>query len=160
MAGRKANFQWESAPAIAAQVFANTASNVVSFQSLGTFQRPGTLRRLIVDWFVMMPSVADGANAAGRVGIIIVAPQVVAVGATAVPRPVSDGERPWLWNRGYGLIQQQAGTDLLKSIPLHLHDDVRGMRKYKENDVLICVIENALGSSIDTFASVRILEST
>ena len=159
MAGRKANFLWESAPAIASHVFASTASNAVSFQLLGTFTRAGTLRRLIVDFFAMLTSEVDGANVAGRVGLIIVAPQVVAVGATAVPRPVSDGERPWLWNRGYGFIQQVSAAGW-KYIPLHLHDDVRGMRKYKENDKLICVVENGVGGSVDTMQSVRFLEST
>ena len=107
----------------------------------------------------MMPSVTDAAFASFRVGVIIVAPQVASVGATAVPRPLTDGERPWLWNRAGGFIQQLV-TSGFKYVALHLHDDVRGMRKYKEKDELICVVENAIGSSIDTFVSVRFLEST
>ncbi len=158
MAGRKANFLWESAPTAANTIFASTASATVSFQSLGAFTRAGTLRRLIVDFYAFINAVADG-NASGRVGIIIVAPQVVVVGATAVPRPITDGERPWLWNRGYA-IGQKLLTSGFQYQPLHLHDDVRGMRKYKEKDEIICVVENAVGSSISTMQTVRILEST
>ncbi len=162
MAGRKANFHWESVPGIVAQVWGSTVSNSVSFIDLGTFQRSGTLRRIIIDVYMMNPNDQDGIEVSGRTGLIIVAPQVAAVGATAMPRPTSDGERPWLWNRAYAFNQEVlAGTSsLIKYIPLHLHDDVRGMRKYKENDHIVFVIENAVGAAVESVCSARLLEST
>ena len=158
MAGRKANFLWESAVA----TWGSTAASANSFSSLGTFTRAGTLRRMIVDFWVMGSAITDGANWSGRVGLIIVSPRVASVGATAVPLPLTNGERPWLWNRGYAGIQQLIGgtVEYGKYIPLHLHDDVRGMRKYKEQDVLVCVIENLAGDAISTHTGVRFLEST
>ncbi len=159
MAGSKPNFNWFSLPNVGNTVFASTASASTSFQSLGTFARPGTIRRMIVDFYCFINASADG-NASGRVGIIIVAPQVVAVGSTAMPRPITDGERPWLWNRSFAIGQQLAATEGFQYIPLHLHDDVRGMRKFKEQDVLVCVIENAVGSAINSMQSIRLLEST
>ena len=162
MAGRKANFQWESVPTVANHIWASTASNAVSFVDLGVFGSPGTIRRLIVDGFLMNPNDQDGIMAAGRLGVIVVAPQVVTVGFTAMPRPITDGERPWLWNRAYATNQEVlAGTtSLIKYIPLHLHDDVRGMRKYKENDHLVLVLENAIGAAIECMFSARMLTST
>ncbi len=161
MAGRRANFQWESLPTIANFTWATTASGAVSFATLGIFENPVTVRRIIVDFYCMTTSISDNINCSGRVGIIIVAPQVVAVGATAVPRPNTDGERPWMWNRAYGLSQEADGTaGVLKATPLHLHDDVRGMRKAKQNDRIICVIENAAGFELRAAASIRLLLST
>ncbi len=158
MAGRKANFLWESAPPVANTIFAATASGTVSFQDLGTFTRAGTLRRLIVDWYLTLATLADNVECSGRVGIIIVAPQVI-LASTSVPRPISDGEERWLWNRGYA-IRMDFITSGTSYIPLHLHDDVRGMRKFTENQHLICVLENAAGASVRTMTSVRFLETT
>ena len=160
MAGRKANFQWEAGPSVAGHIFGNIAASSVSFASIFIFERAMTIRRCIVDFWAQNPSVTDNAAMGGRVGLIVVAPQVVAVGATAVPRPITDRERPWLWNRAFASKQQFAGTDFVKYIPLHLHDDVRGMRKVKERDIMICVMETGAGSSVDTFQSVRFLTST
>ena len=160
MAGRKPNFGWDSLPGVAGHVFANTAASSTSFQSLGTFERSQTIRRLIVDFYCQNPSVTDNAAMGGRVGIIVVSPQIVAAGAGSMPGPISNGEQPWLWNRGFASKQQLAGTDFVKYIPLHLHDDVRGMRKIKQNDVIVCVIETGPGSSVDSFQSVRLLLST
>ena len=159
MAGRKANYQWETLPAVANTVFATSASNTVTFQDLGSFENPVTVRRLIVDVYLSSQSITDNVQISGRVGLIIVAPQVASVGATAVPRPITDGERPWLWNRAYGFRQDSNATGL-NYIPLHLHDDVRGMRKAKQNDHIICVIENAIGGTIASMASIRMLLST
>ena len=118
---------------------------------------------MIVDFFMMIRLNDNDVECGGRAGIIIVAPQVASVGATAVPRPNTDSERPWMWNRAYAANQLEnntVGAGIVKYIPLHLHDDVRGMRKYKEGDVLIFVLENAVGATIDTLCSARFLAST
>ena len=160
MAGRKPNFVWEVGPGVGGHVFANTAAGAVSFQALVTFERSETLRRMIVDFWAQNPSTFDGTAMGGRVGVIIVAPQVAAVGATAMPRPITDSERPWIWNRAFASKQQTVGIDFVNFTPIHLYDDVRGMRKAKQGDVLVCVIETGAGSSVDTFQSVRFLSST
>ncbi len=160
MAGRKANFQWFSAPAVAGTVWATTAASTISFQTLITFTDPGTIRRIIVDFFATTGNTNDNIAPAGRVGIILANPREVAVGATAVPAPITDGEVEWLWNRAYALEQQLIGTDAHHMLPQHLHDDVRGMRKFKESQSLICVIENGAGALITTMASIRVLTST
>ena len=159
MAGKRANYQWTVGPSTANTVFASTASNVVSFQSIVTFTDPGTIRRIIVDVFVGLASVTDGARAIGRVGMILGNPREIAVGASAVPAPITNGEDDWLWNRAYA-FHQELVTSGFKYIPLSLHDDVRGMRKVKEGQSLICVVENAVGNAVDTVASARLLFST
>ena len=160
MAGRKANFAWQAGPPVASQGFGTTAASAVSFITLINIGIAQTLRRLIVDAYFQNPSMADNTAMGGRAGIIVVAPQVVAVGATAMPRPTSDAERPWLWNRGFASKQQLVGTNVFKYILLHLHDDVRGMRKVKQDDVLVFVLETNAGSSVDTWCGVRALFST
>ncbi len=160
MAGRKANYQWDSAPAVANTVFATTASASASFQSLLTATDPVTIRRIIVDVFIALSTVGDGLVLSGRIGIILANPREIAIGATAVPLPITNGDLNWMWNRGYGLAAQLAGTDGYDTRVLHLHDDVRGMRKMKETQSLICVIENAAGGTLLSMASVRVLTST
>ena len=163
MAGRSANFNWLSGPVQVSLAWTGTAASTTSFITLHTFVRSGTLRRMIIDFFMMIRLNDNDINAVGRAGIIVVAPQVAAVGATAVPRPNTDSERPWMWNRAYAANQLENNTGASgvdKYIALHLHDDVRGMRKFKEGDVLIFVLENAAGATIDTVCSARFLAST
>jgi len=160
MAGRKANFQWESAPSAANTIWSTTVSGAISFQDLGVFSNPLTVRRLIVDYYVSTLSIADNVEASGRVGIIVMNARAVAVGFTAMPAPITSGELPWLWNRAYAFRQDGDGSTGFNYIPLHLHDDVRGMRKVKETEHLVCVLENAVGASVKTMVSVRMLTST
>ncbi len=160
MAGRRANYHWETVPAaLASYVFAETGVSSKSFLDLGTFLRSGTIRRMIVDVYVQLNNLVDTQAAAGRVGIIVARPATVAAGAAAVSGPITSGEVEWLWNRAYAM-KSELVTSGVDFIPLHLHDDVRGMRKYKENDHLIFVVENGPASAIDTMCSVRFLEST
>jgi len=160
MAGKKANFQWLVGPAIANQVFASTAAGGTSFQTLITFERALTIRRLIVDVFCMLDSVTTTASAVGRIGIMVANPRVVSVGATAVAQPATQGEVEWMWNRAFAIRIKAAGTEAIAYTPLHLHDDVRGMRKAKDNDSLILVIEAASIGAVLVSASVRCLFST
>jgi len=158
MAGRRANYHWEVVPATVAQyTFAQTAVSTRSFLDLGAFQRSGTLRRMIVDVYVQLATGATGITTAGRTGLIIARPAAVTAGAGSVSSPISNGEVEWLWNRAYALKNEGAAGNFT---PLHLHDDVRGMRKYKEDEHLIFVLENGPGAVVDSFCSVRFLEST
>ena len=159
MAGRKANFHWEAFPGVAGTIWASTVSNAVSMVDIGTFDRSGTLRRALIDFFLYVPTLS-AATSSGRAGLIIVAPQVAAVGATAVPRPITDAERPWIWNRAYATNQEATTAGNTKDRLYHAFDDVRGMRKYKTQDHLIFVLENAVGAVVETMCSVRALEST
>ena len=160
MAGRKANFQWTAVPDVANTTWAQTASGTVSFFTLTVFTDPGTIRRIIVDAFVAGATAADAVRISGRVGIILATDRVVAAGAAAVPAPITSGESDWLWNRGYALHQEVLATEGSIYIPLHLHDDVRGMRKFKENDQLIFCLENAAGAPVDCMVTARVLLST
>ncbi len=160
MAGRKANFTWNSLPGQANLIWTATAAGATSFITLGTFERSETIRRLIVDFYAQTPSEVDSVSWSGRAGIIIVAPPVASVGSTAMPGPGTDGERPWLWNRTFAGNQEVNSTGWIKAVPLHLHDDVRGMRKFKDGDALISVIENSVTTSIETLCGIRLLSST
>jgi len=160
MAGRRANFQWQTFPNTANTIWATTASNVISFADFGQFTDPGTIRRCIIDAYISTLSIADNVEAQGRIGLIVAPPRMVSVGASAVPAPITSGEQAWLWNRMYAFRQDGDGSTGFNYIPLHLHDDVRGMRKFKENDHLICVVENAIGASVKSVTSIRVLLST
>ena len=152
--GRRANFQWTaSAPANWTAVAAG--ANALSV--LWTSTDPGTIRRLIVDCYIQTQSPADGVNVFGRCGIIVADNTVASAGVAALSKPLTNGDQEWLWNRGYAKFIE--GTEAFSA--LHLHDDVRGMRKFKQTDTLCFVIENQAGSAgVRFFFSVRSLQSS
>jgi len=158
MAGRKANYGWVVGPSNAA--FASTAASATSFQDVVMFEKSVTIQRIIVDAYFQIGSVADAVAAVGRVGIIVADPQVVAVGATAMNRPTTDGDQEWLWNRAYGLRQESDGTGKGSFTPLHLHDDVRAKRRVKQNDHLVWVAQNDASGAVLISVSMRILFAT
>jgi len=160
MAGRRSNYQWGSAPVSAATIWAGTAAGAISFQTLETFVDAMTIRRIIVDFYVAPQAVLDNVRISGRVGIIVAGPREIAVGATAVPEPIANGTSEWLWNRGFAVHSELLSSQGYSDRSLHLHDDVRGMRKVKEGQSLICVINNPGGSPMNSMATIRFLAST
>jgi len=126
---------------------------------MATAEESSTLRRIIVDCFIQSQSMIDGGAWHGRVGLIIADPTVVAAGVTALPKPLADGDQEWLWNRGYAGNHESSSVTAVSQPPLHLHDDVRGMRKVKQRDALAFVIENQTGLGIRFMITVRVLFS-
>ena len=136
--GSKAIFTWSSA---AEASWVNLAASTNRMSDFIETTESSTLRRIIIDFYVQLQVETDGVNALGRVGLIIADQVTVAAGASAVPKPLTNGDQEWLWNRGYAL--KNAGGTTGRT--LHLHDDVRGMRKMKQTDRLILVVENQGG---------------
>ena len=151
--GRRPNYTWISGAPSSWTNLASATNAIVA--PLFTADESSTLRRIIVDFFIQTQSVADQTQAAGRVGLIIADPTVIAAGVAALPKPLTDGDQEWLWNRGYALSHESSGGLVNSYAPLHLHDDVRGMRKVKQRDALAFVIENQTGASVRFFISVR-----
>jgi len=151
----KAQFTW-----FAAQISAPTsiASNADALIPLMTAGDSTTVRRCIVDFYLQLLTVTDGSFALGRVGIIALDARTVAAGVTACPLPTTSGDQEWLWNRGFyhridvNNTESHLGT-------LLLHDDVRGMRKLKQTDQVVCIVETEVGASILVVPHVRILSS-
>jgi len=153
--GSKAIFTW-AAGSIA---WTNLGSGANQLHSMVISTDSTTLRRVIVDCFISTQSPLDGINYSGRVGLIVADQTVVTAGVAAIPKPLTDGDQEWLWNRGYANFIETVDATAPGQVPLHLHDDVRGMRKMKQGDNLVFVIENIAGASIRYVISVRALFS-
>ena len=153
--GSRANFTWAAGLDAG---WVNLASATDRLVSLIITTDSATLRRIIVDFYVQLQVETDGTNAVGRVGIIVADKTVVAAGVAALPKPSTNADQEWLWNRGYAL-KNAAGGAAVQGRTLHFHDDVRGMRKMKQTDELVLVIENATGGAIESHGSVRALFS-
>ena len=150
--GSRAIFTWASA---AEASWVNLAASTDRMSDFIQATESSTLRRLIVDFYVQLQVETDGVNALGRVGFIIADQTVVAAGVSALPKPLTNGDQEWLWNRGYAM--KNAGA--VEGRTLHLHDDVRGMRKMKQTDRLVMVVENQGGGAIESVGTVRALFS-
>jgi len=142
------------AGAPASWLLVGSASNAL-IAPLFTADESSTVRRLIVDCFIQTQSGVDGGEWHGRVGLIIADPTVIAAGVAAMPKPLSDSDQEWMWNRAYAGSHESTSITAVSQVPLHLHDDVRGMRKIKQRDALAFVIENRTGLGIRVFIGVR-----
>jgi len=69
---------------------------------------------------------------------------------------LSHGDQEWLWNRDYAASQNATGSENT----LHLHDDVRGMRKFKQTDVVVFIIQNLADGPVEFQIGTRILVSS
>ena len=154
MAGRRANYQWSTGQA-ASWTNLNASSDALA--SLITAEDPTTLRRIIVDFYVTLQDPADAIQCFGRVGIIVADATVITAGVTSMPKPFAGGDQEWLWNRGYAHFNEGVAAPVQV---LHLHDDVRAMRRMKQTDSLAFVIENEAGGALRFMISVRALFST
>jgi hypothetical protein len=88
-----------------------------------------TLRRMIVDVYIQSQSQVDGGMWHGRCGIIIADQTVITAGVASLPKPETNGDQEWLWNRGFARDHEATGVTAVALPPLHFHDDVRGMRR-------------------------------
>ena len=132
------------------------AASTSTLKSLVIVSDAVTLRRIIVDCWVQVQEVTDNLACAGRVGIITADARTVAAGIGALPRPFNGGDQEWLWNRGFA--RKNVGA-VGANYALHLHDDVRGMRKMKQGDEVVFVIEALADGVLDFQVSARVLFS-
>ena len=152
----RAVYTWE-APVLTTSE--STPSNTDAIKSLVIMGASGTIRRMIVDVYLQMPAATDGTFILGRIGIIVADARTVAAGISAFPLPATNADQEWLWNRGYFRRIDVEGA-VSDTHPLHLHDDVRGMRQFKQSDELVAVIENESSGTILWVPHVRVLFST
>jgi len=153
MGGRRAQMQWFASAISWTSLAAGTNISI----SVGTAQAGGeTIRRMIVDFFCVGQVSTDGAAIAGRVGIIVLDSVTFGAGVAGTPKPFGDGDQEWLWNRGYAI--KNNGT--FAGMPLHLHDDVRGMRRTKQGDIITLVIQNFSDGAMDFQFGTRVLGSS
>ena len=92
-------------------------------------------------------TIGDGWESAA-VGVCIVSENAAAVGVTAVPSPLADvGWDGWLFHRLHGAITGLNVTEVQSTFnSFRIEMDSRAMRKQKQTDVLIGVVE--LGTEI------------
>jgi len=154
----RANFQWAAASPASWINLASGTDAVVSLLSEDAVAH--TFRRMIVDVFINTQSGVDGGQWHGRCGMILVDAVTAGIGVTALPKPETNGDQEWLWNRGFARDHEGTGVTAISLPPLHLHDDVRGMRKGKQTDTLVFVIQNKTGLGIRFMPMVRVLIST
>ena len=108
-----------------------------------TFGDPGTIRRLIGDFYVR-PDAAGLVNA--TFGIAIVQPAVTVVGATGLISPTTNADQEWLWWRYVGL--RGSGANDTSDLGQHIKIESRAMRKFKQADQLAFVAQSTGGGSV------------
>jgi len=156
----RAQFQWQAVTNASYSVVGAAAKQLGT--GLGVLEDPVTVRRCIIDVFLLLSAPVDNMRSIGRVGFIAADPTVIAAGSASMPGPTTDADQEWLWNRGWSLSYEigAAGTQQDGGF-LHLHDDVRGMRKLKQRDTLAFVIETqAISTAMEWWATARVLVST
>ncbi len=88
------------------------------------------------------------------VGLAIISARSASVGATAVPRPATDGSYPWLWH-GWLFITSGAEAAIVNENLLDRRDiDSKAMRKVKEDEVMVLVLE--VCESVDQAGEARV----
>ena len=142
--GRRSNFQW----AVGQSPWTGVTAGSDALFALVVLGEAQTLRRCIIDFYVQNQSPADGVLFQGGVGIIAVDQVTVTAGVASLPKPITHGDQEWIWSRGFANSLEMATAAGVGAPTLHLHDDVRAMRKMKQTDNLVLVVENLAGAAI------------
>ena len=86
----------------------------------------------------------SGFNRIG-IGMAVVSENAAGAGSTAVPAPITDiGWNGWLWHWTGALTANSSATTDVATSPagiVRIPVDSKAMRKFKNMDILICVIE-------------------
>jgi len=94
---------------------------------------------------------ADSAGVVG-VGIIVGSTDALGVGATAFPSPIDDMDAEWLWH-GLFAMRAVAGTqtDTDGGQYRSREIDSKAMRRFKQNEQPVIMVDSSILSSSPTF---------
>ncbi len=152
----QATFQWVSFKTASFQAVASGANASVSMVS---FADPSTIRRIVYDYQCIISAPADNAVGTGMFGLIVADKTAIDSGTTAIPKPFTDGDQEFLFVRGYGMqieVLANSGGQLHSNVG---HGDIRTMRKVKQRDEMIFMVENSSGTAIAIAIQGRLLVS-
>ena len=112
-----------------------------------------TLVRVRGTGFIFMDPGAIGEIILVGVGLIIVKADAFAIGATAVPGPITDLDADWLWHRivPLGPTAQAAQAGNLVPQVERFEIDSKAQRKVKPNDSLVFVAEGDVSAGAPTY---------
>ena len=116
---------------------------------------PLTIRRIVLDVAVTVDGVAQETGT-GMWGCIVQDERSVTAGIASVPLPITNGDQEWLVTRGY-TVQFTANSTYLW---YRVFIDGRAMRKMKQTDRLIFVIQAEVGAPVEFMFQGRVLIST
>ena len=94
----------------------------------------------------------------GAMGMLVISEDALAIGVTAIPGPLSDVENDWFVWVPFSLAFDNTLTEFDSAYFDRVMFDSRGMRKLKQGDALIPVLEvdsDVSGNSIDATISFR-----
>ena len=118
---------------------------------------PATIRRLVGDVFVFPAAVGSDIVATGMWGFIVQDERAVTAGIGSVPLPITNGDQEWLITRGFTYTSLGSGVAVEQ---YHAHFDSRAMRKLKQTDRLIMVIQAEVGTAVEFSVQARALCSS
>ena len=107
--------------------------------------------------FHLTSSAAVGDAFIGAVGIGLVSDQAFAIGATAVPMPVSEAkDERWIWHHWLNIVESGAGD---AAPAQRIEIDSKAMRKFTDSDRLYMAVEvTETGTAVAEFvANTRML---
>ena len=130
---------------LGALAVAGSAKTVVLSLNAGALaSRPFTIVRTRIQGLFQSDQSAASELTSGALGAVVVSEQAQAIGATAVPGPVSDPDADWFVY--HGLTSDyilQTGVGFERDSGHHFTIDSKAMRKVDENKTAVFVMELA-----------------
>ncbi len=132
--------------------------------ALVNFRLAQTVTRIHGELLFQLDAIAVDERAVVAWGLIVVPDNVVTVGATAAPHPFTDIEDEWIAH-GFGVMSSLAESAVQSDGLFHrLTVDSKAMRKVKDTQSLMLVVEVAdsldQGGTFDVIGGFRVLLGT
>ncbi len=140
--GAGPGFQWTRLSDSQNTITAKTLLTTLSGQDLDL-----TIRRNLVDLFVVSDQTVATESYGGVIGIVIVTDVAAAVGVTAVPGPVTNPDADWLLYGAFFGRFLFSNSAIRGEQPGHFHYDSKAMRKLNQDETVAFVVEPHAGSS-------------
>ena len=150
---RRRNLSWEAGPRTGTPPSVTAAGNVLIANGSQVSAEGLTLMRLrgeLLIWLSTVTTILDGYTRVGA-GVCIVSENAFGIGVTAVPAPIADmAWDGWWWHSVFAALQGPSTTETGRepAAGFRVPIDTKSMRKVKETDVVIAVVE--FGTEVGT----------
>ncbi len=131
---------------------ASTAVLAFVLNAAALAQRPFTVVRTRLFWYVRSDVVTGGEEYGGALGMCVVSDQAEAIGVTAVPTPVTDigSDLFFVFEQQYGRF----GGTQVEEVGQRKEIDSKAMRKVVEDESVILTLESGPGAVSASMVSV------
>ncbi len=137
--GRRADYSWNGLCGALENI--GEANQLVS---IAIFAGAGTVMRTRGQVLVQFDGAADGNKKCVAAGLIIGTDAQVTAGPTAFSSPISNLDAEWLWHGFFPLMAQAATeVDAEGSKVMRLEVDSKAMRKVKQNEQMVLVVDGS-----------------